>query len=245
MNRNYEELKEIFEKVKNLGYVESRRKGDTGIGKTFEDLIGKKEDNLAVADFKDIEIKSQREASGSMVTLFTKSPDYPKKVNTFLRESFGAASPVYDGKKILHTTVSAVDYNTHTSGNDFKIEIDYELRRLVLKVRNHESKEEIFSGAYWAFDKIESKLNCKLKNIAYVTADEKKENNKTYFKFTSIRLITGLTLDNFLKALENGDIKIDIRIGVYNTGKNIGKTHDHGTGFRITLDKLMKYAIII
>ncbi len=38
---------------------------------------------------------------------------------------------------------------------------------------------------------------------------------------------------------------VDIRIGVYNTGKNKGKTHDHGTGFRITLDKLIKYASII
>ena len=28
-------------------------------------------------------------------------------------------------------------------------------------------------------------------------------------------------------------LKIDIRIGVYRTGKNKGKYHDHGTGFRI------------
>lgn len=25
----------------------------------------------------------------------------------------------------------------------------------------------------------------------------------------------------------------DIKIGVHNSGKNIGKTHDHGSGFRI------------
>ena len=114
----------------------------------------------------------------------------------------------------------------------------------MLKVRNHENKEELFSNAYWSFDKIEYKLKNKLKYIAYVTADEKKENNKTYFKFIDIKLITGLTLEKFLKAVENGDIMVDIRIGVYNTGKNKGKTHDHGTGFRITLDKLMKYATI-
>jgi hypothetical protein len=25
----------------------------------------------------------------------------------------------------------------------------------------------------------------------------------------------------------------DIRIGVHNSGKNIGRTHDHGSGFRV------------
>ena len=245
MTKNYDELKALFEKIKNLGYVESHRTGDTGIGKTFEDLLGKDEDNLDNPDFKDIEIKSQREATGSMITLFTKSPDYPKRANTFLRENFGSISAEHDNKKILHTTVNALHYNTHISGNDFKIDIDYDLKRLVLKARNHYTNEEMLSNTYWTFEKIESKLKNKLKYIAYVVADEKKENSKTYFKFTNIKLITGLTLEKFLQALENGDIMVDIRIGVYNSGKNKGKTHDHGTGFRITLDKLMKYAKII
>ena len=35
-------LKKEFIKIKEMGYVKSTRKGFTGIGKTFEDLIGKK-----------------------------------------------------------------------------------------------------------------------------------------------------------------------------------------------------------
>ena len=31
---------------------------------------------------------------------------------------------------------------------------------------------------------------------------------------------------------------IDIRIGSYKSGKNLGKTHDHGTGFRIKPEDL-------
>lgn len=37
---------------------------------------------------------------------------------------------------------------------------------------------------------------------------------------------------------------IDIRIGVYASGKNKGKTHDHGTAFRIKLERLLQYATI-
>ena len=32
---------------------------------------------------------------------------------------------------------------------------------------------------------------------------------------------------------ETGKIYVDLRIGQYHNGKNKGKTHDHGTGFRI------------
>lgn len=244
MTKNFDELKKEFERIKQLGYVEAHRSGDTGIGKTFEDLLGKKEDNLAAPDFKDIEIKSQREATTSMITLFTKSPDFPKKVNTILRENYGNASSEHDGKKILHTTINAVNFNTHVSGYDFKILIDYDLRRLVLQIKEHGNNSILFDNAYWTFDNIERKLKTKLKYIAYVTAKEKKENKKTYFKYVDIKLITGLTIDKFLEALENGDVMVDVRIGVYNKGKNKGKTHDHGTAFRITLNKLLNYATI-
>lgn len=245
MNKNYEELKKLFNNIKNMGWVETHRKGNTGIGKTFEDLLDKKEDNLSLPDFKDIEIKSQRNATNSMITLFTKSPDYPISVNTFLRENFGNISSKYNNMKILHTTINANNFNTHISGNNFKILVDRKLQRLVLQVQDNFTKDIIYENAYWSFENIQKCLEHKLKYIAIVGADEKEENAKNYFKFTNIMLITGITLDKFLQALENGDILVDIRIGVYNTGKNKGKTHDHGTGFRIKLDKLLKYANII
>lgn len=245
MNENYKELEELFDKIKKMGWIEAHRSGNTGIGKTFEDLLGKKEDNLSLPDFKNIEIKSQRNATNSMITLFTKSPDYPINVNTFLRENFGSISKEYDDMKILHTTINANNFNTHVSGNNFKIQIDKKLKRLVLQVQDDKTKELIYENAYWSFGNIEKALVHKLKYIAIVGADEKFENSKNYFKFTNIRLITGLTLEKFIEALENGDIFVDIRIGVYNSGKNKGKTHDHGTGFRIKLERLLKYATVV
>lgn len=245
MNENYEELKELFYQIKNMGWIASHRSGNTGIGKTFEDLLDKEEDNLSLPDFKNIEIKSQRNATSSMITLFTKSPDYPKSVNTFLRENFGNVSREYDGKKILHTTINAQNFNTHISGNDFKILIDKANERLILQVKDHQTGEIIYENAYWSFENIKKALNKKLQFIAVVGADEKIEKGINYFQYNKIQLITGLTLENFLKALENGDIFVDIRIGVYNKGKNKGKTHDHGTGFRIKLGRLLRYATVV
>ena len=36
-----------------------------------------------------------------------------------------------------------------------------------------------------------------------------------------------------MQLAETGEIYVDLRIGQYHNGKNKGKTHDHGTGFRI------------
>jgi hypothetical protein len=67
-------LNEIVEKlknIKNLGYVETHRKGPTGIGKTLEDLFGIEENNIALPDFGEIELKSTREITTNLITLFT------------------------------------------------------------------------------------------------------------------------------------------------------------------------------
>ena len=40
-------------------------------------------------------------------------------------------------------------------------------------------------------------------------------------------------MENLLKMIDEGDIMYDIRIGSYKSGRNIGKPHDHGSGFRI------------
>ena len=51
-------FEEIFKQIKEKGWIQSKRKGPTGIGYTFEELLGKQEDNMPIADFQGIEIKT-------------------------------------------------------------------------------------------------------------------------------------------------------------------------------------------
>ena len=106
-------FKKDFLAIKEKGFVESHRKHNTGIGKTFEDLIGITENNNFLADYEDVlELKSSRELSNSMVTLFTKAPTHPKGVNSILRERYGEPDQKAGGLKTLHTTFSALKFNT-------------------------------------------------------------------------------------------------------------------------------------
>ena len=53
-NKFIEGFKKDFLVIKEKGWIESRRHHDTGIGKTFEDLIGIIENNNFLADYDDL-----------------------------------------------------------------------------------------------------------------------------------------------------------------------------------------------
>lgn len=244
MKDNIHDFLEIFDQIKKMGWVESHRSGDTGIGKTFEDLLGKCEDNLSLPDYKGIEIKSKRLASGSLITLFTKAPSDPKKANNYLRETFGSFEDD-SGLKTLHTTVNAKSFNTFKNTYGFKIDIDRNTQKLLLVIKDLITNNIVSNEVCWTFNDIKNCLNSKLKWLACVSADEKKQNGSVYFNYTDFELITDLNFENFLSALENGDAFVDIRIGVFHSGKKAGKTHDHGTGFRMYYEKLKQYGTVI
>ena len=237
-----EEFKEDFFKVKEQGWIKSLRTHNTGIGKTFEESVGVIENNSQDVDYKGyLEIKSKRALSESMLTLFTKSPSYPKKANTYLRENFGTEEDNDPTLKILHTTISHTCYNTYKGKLGFKLEINYENKKIYIKIKDLETKDIINYEVYYSFDDLEKIIEKKCKNIAFISAEHKKVNGEEYFKFTSAKLLTGMNFDKFLEAVEEGIIVYDIRIGVYKTGKNKGKTHDHGSGFRIKKNKIEEF----
>ncbi|MFA7122802.1 MAG: MvaI/BcnI family restriction endonuclease [Candidatus Delongbacteria bacterium] len=241
MKENIAELKELFIKVRDrIDPIPTERKGNTGIGKTFEEACGIVENNFAAADFKGIEIKSHRDYSGSYITLFTKSPTSPRGINTILRKTYGTPDAEFPEIKVLHTSLFTTHYNTHKGGYNFKLEIDYENEAIKLLVQDKFSQEIVDDRAKWSFQAIENIIEKKLKYIAYITAKVEKKEDKEYFRYTDMIILTGLTFEKFIKLLKEGVIMFDIRIGAYKTGKNKGKNHDHGSGFRISKKQLSR-----
>ena len=54
MNSDILELKKIFKEIQKRGYVESKNESYSSVGSTFEELIGKNEENFAIPDYKSI-----------------------------------------------------------------------------------------------------------------------------------------------------------------------------------------------
>lgn len=233
-----EGFKKDFKRIKDAGWVESHRKHDTGIGKTFEDLIGIVENNNYLADYQDVlELKASRALSGSMLTLFTKAPQ-PRGVNTVLRETYGNPDPKADGLKTIHTTFSALKFNNFINKWGFKLDINREEERIYILVKNLETGQIEDIEIYYDFDTIRQIIENKCRYIAHINAKSDKSGENEKFKFNECKLLSGLTFDKFIKLMEDGIILYDIRIGVFRSGRQKGKTHDHGSGFRFKKNNL-------
>lgn len=224
-----------FKRIKSLGFIKSRRLNDTGIGKTFEDYLGVDENNLKDPDFEGYEIKSHRKSSTSFVTLFTKSPTTPNKANSILREKFGTP----EGKlnvKTIRTSVFSNKWNSYNKSYAFKIVVNENTKTIDLiskKVNTTKSTVE----CSWTFSEVKSAFS-KLKSLFFVTAEREKKRVHEYFYFTNATIFNNPSFSRLIQLIKEGKIMVDIRLGVYSSGKSKGNAHDHGTGFRIKSNDL-------
>jgi len=206
-------------------YVKTHRLGNTGIGKTLEDLLGIAENNIRGPDTNETELKAGRKNSVSMLTLFTKSP-MPTNVNVKLLKKFGYNSPK-DGKKILHCTLSTNSETTLRGKDGLKLGVVKDDHSDKLCIQNFNNEIE----AYWTEDGLKESFLKKYNSgqLYYVKAESRGSGQAEEFFFNEAWFLKGFNYTNFLHLLLEGIVKIDIRIGQYPDGR----THDHGTGFRI------------
>jgi hypothetical protein len=231
----YADFLKRMETIKKMGFVPSHRKKDTGIGKTLEDLLELKENNIQGPDFSNYELKASRKGSQSMITLFTKKlePDsgeklwqtYGYKQRKTVSERFkqktllGAETEghfVPAKEKELHSTVFA--QNENSMGFTLMVSIDR------VTIKNRKNVE-----CYYSASVLRETLGKKYANMIHVLADHKRVQGQEYFWYNEAYLHSGFTFETFMKLVAEGKIKVDIRIGHYPDGR----LHDHGTGLRV------------
>lgn len=233
MKTNKDLIIERFREIEKLGFVPSNRSNNTGIGKTFEDYIGVVENNIDEPDLYGFEIKSHRELATSYVTLFTKAPVFPTRANTYLKDRYGEPYPNDAVLKKLHVSMFATKYTLAYDKYNFKLINDRENSVVRIAIFNPTNNQLIDNGVGYTYDCLEEILKKKLKNLFYVSAQTKIIETKEYFHFNKAEIFTNPSLKKFLKLIDDGMIMYDIRIGSYGSGRNYGKAHDHGSGFRI------------
>ncbi len=212
-----------FTELKNKGWIKTHRSGPTGVGKTLEDLLGIPENNRDEPDFGDYELKSSRLNSQSMLTLFTRAPQ-PHGANTYLRKTFGYSSNAYDNnEKVLHSTLTAARF-VAIANTGHKLKIECEPDKISI------ASENGIENVYWTEDKLRAAFKKKYKNkMVYAKAESRGTGALEEFKYVEAYEASGFDFDTINDLLRQGKIYVDLRIGQYPDGR----THDHGTGFRI------------
>lgn len=230
-------LKNKFYTIKNLGWVKSLRKGSTGIGYTFESLLGKKEDTLTLPDFNGIEIKSHRKNSKSYITLFNYNPigesSYELKR---IFKKFGYHSTKYQNSKVLHANIYCKYVSYVGIDYKFSLHVDDNKRRVYLLVFDRFGNF-LEKKSYWVFDILKDKLYAKMQYLAYVEASSKYINGYEFFKYEKIKFYKLRNFESFIELLKIAKIKVSFLVSGSIDG-NDDLINSHGTSFSIKSDNL-------
>lgn len=234
IDESIEQLIKIFNITSKKGWFKKSTNNSAEIGNNFEKILGKEQDNLQVPDFYGIEIKTKTKGIyEDYITLFNLTPlgkDF-YEINR-LKEKYGYPDTQLRNCKILNGDIFCKNKNKIGSKYYFQTQVKYNENKIELSIFNKYGFL-IDNHTFWPFETIKERINCKLNYLALISVVTKKINGKLYYKYENLEIYEFINFDHFLKAVENNYIKIQLKVGVFKSGKRFGQTHDRGTGFQI------------
>lgn len=240
-----EELIKSFAEIESAGWIENttRAKNDGAAGNLLEDLLGIPENNLPIPNAAEWELKTQKDNTNSLLTLFHKepSPTALKIVTSLLITQFGwrhqeAGKKYPETEKSFRATLSSGNwtrgFSVAVNHNERKVCIVFDKSKvryedkawLASLLERNTNLDELEITPYYGFDDLFSKARTKLLNCFYILAEEKKIGRKQFFHYYKGYMLKDLSIEKFIQAIDDGNIYIDFDA---RTG------HNHGTKFRI------------
>lgn len=214
LNSASEPEKELLEKMKeisNLGFIQTKRKGDTGVGFTLETLLGISANNSRAPDYRGIEIKSKRYCSrkGRRSTIFSQVPNWDLsrlKSSRDLLSERGRFSKKKNRVQLFHE-LSALKSNSF----DMRLLVDTTKDQLQ---QIYTAREPHILDVLWDFPLLKRRLSEKHSETFWVTAETKGKNGTETeeFWYNSVKHTGGIDLSAFPILLDLGVITLDYTI---------------------------------
>ena len=229
-------LKE-FARIKHMGYIKTINQSSNAVGRTFEELLGIKENMFAFADYYGIELKCISKRKDDRITLFSLEPESIKgNVISKIAKLYGYEDKKYKTYNILNTTVTGkgVKYiSKHYKGIIYN---DIYGNRLNLLIYNRYDML-VDHSASWNIERLHEKIKNKCEYLAVIKATRKKFENCYYIKYDEISLYRFINIKKFIDAIENGIISINFKITLRERNNELCY-HNHGTSFVIRFSDL-------
>lgn len=229
------ELLDKFDDVRGRGWIDSLREGDTGIGYTFESLLGIQENNDKRADFRGIEIKCKGSKEGASsvsgkLNLFQQGPVWtPRRSNKQVIRLMGKAGE--DGLYKCHSQLTTIENNLG----------------LYLAVHGGDQRIDLLKQAdtlgYWDCSVLEKRLTEKHSRAAVVKAAVRKSGKTTKFRYDELLYCERPSIQKFVDLVENRNIVFEFLM----SEKITGSVRNHGYPWRLVreefLDNLFSFQI--
>jgi len=229
------ELLKLFDSVSAMGWLDSSREGDTGIGYTFETLIGIAENNDKIADFKGIEIKCKGLREGQSVlsgkiNLFQAGPTWVAEMSAKERiRLLGRRST--NGLYQCHSQVT-----TRPNNLLLALALHNKYRRVDL-CKKHKPV------GHWGYDTLATRLTEKHSRVIFVKAAIRKGASGTQFRYDEVVYCERPSIERFLKLVRNRNIMFEFLM----SEKPNGSVRNHGYPWRLSkheyLEHLFAYKI--
>lgn len=230
-----QELLGLFDVVKARGWVDAMRSGDTGIGYTFETLLGIKENNDQIADFKGIEIKCQalkegRTQSPCKINLFQAGPTWLTKSSAKQRiRALGKQGP-----NKLYSCYSQVS----TAANNLGLLLNVMRSESNVDLRKHSDRI-----AYWPFARLEKRLAEKHSRAAFVKAQTRTNGGTLQFSYEELVYCDKPSIERFIDLVDRRNIVFEFIM----SERANGQVRNHGYPWRLIraqlLDQLFAFQI--
>jgi hypothetical protein len=191
-DQNLNELLEHFDRISAMGWIDSLRSGDTGIGYTFETLAGIEENNDKRADFKGIEIKCKLRRDGTAsgkINLFQQAPIWTERLSASARlKLIGQLKP--DGTHACYSQVT-------TTPNNLGLRIDVTPSPGNLYLRKQET-----DVGYWTRDALAQRLAEKHARAVFVKADFRRVSGKMKYHYVDVVYCERPDIDRFIDLVD-------------------------------------------
>lgn len=208
-----DEFKEKFAEIKKMGFIRSKRGGPTGIGYTLETELGIEENNIALPDIENAELKAHRIKNKGLITLFTFNNKVWKIPPLEAIKKYGSKDK--DGRLGLYYTMSL---KPNSAG-------------LFLYVENESISVRHISGeviALWNLSDLSKRFSEKMPALIFVSAHTEVRDGREYFEFYRAQLMTGTSPELLGNQFKDENILVDLRLHDKGT-----RARNHGTGFRV------------
>lgn len=226
---NLSELLSEFDRVCAKGWIDSLREGTTGIGYTFETLLGIKENNDKRADFKGIEIKCKGVKEGESgvsgkINLFQTGPKWLHKGSA--KDRIRVIGK--EGEDGLFSCYSQVTTKINNIG-------------LLLEIIEQDRKIDLLKQAdplgYWTFDTLEKRLSEKHSRAVVVKAATRMSATKKQFRYEELIYCEKPSIDRFVNLVGKRNIVFEFLM----SEQVSGKVRNHGYPWRLVREEFLDY----
>jgi hypothetical protein len=214
------ELLGLYDDVHARGWIDTLRVGDTGIGYTFETLVGIEENNDQHADFRGIELKCKlkrdRRPNAGKINLFQMGP-------TWLRNQPGIERLRLIGQADaagMHSCYSQVTSRTNNLG-------------LRLEVQPPPCGIDLRKGAdqlgLWARQRLAERLAMKHSRAVFVKAESRIRNGGIQYHYNELIYCERPDIGRFIDMVDSRHIVFEFAM----TERPPGRVRNHGYPWRL------------